>query len=236
LIDHSIKSPEDLKSVSKHRFLGSIPYEKDSLYLSESLRIISTSINNSLIKTNSNSLLVTSALPKDGKTSFSVKLAVAVAKANSRVLVIDGDFRKPSLHKIFNIPNEKGLSNLLSNDNIENSFYETSIKNLFIIPAGVLSSDISELLHSPKLSLFISWAEKNFDKVIVDCAAAINLADSIVYANYIHNLVFVIKSRKTNMYIAQRALKSLEETGGNVIGVVLNMYKDKQLSKYKPYY
>jgi capsular exopolysaccharide synthesis family protein len=240
-MDFSIKTPKDVTMITKHHFLGSTPYKKDPLSLNESLSSISISINQLLKESNSNSFLVTSALPSEGKTRLSADLAVAFTKIGFRVLVIDSDFRKPSLHKIFNIPNEKGLSYLLSNDNnesssFENSFYETSTKGLFVIPAGVLCSDISELIYSPKLASFISWAEKNFDRVILDCPATINVADSILYATYINNLIFVIKAKVTNMHIAKRALNILEKTGINIVGIVLTMYEDKKLSKYKAYY
>jgi polysaccharide biosynthesis transport protein len=176
------------------------------------------------------SLLVTSSQPGEGKTTVSVNLALSLARLGRRVLLVDGDTRRPCIHRIFGLSNNMGLTNYLSGDDQWQRYVrELGAAGISILPAGPATPESTELLSSPRLHSLMAGALQTYDFVVVDSPALfINLADARILSGAVDGSVFVVRSGYTPRDMAMRAL----EQANKVIGVVLNDLHPKSLPGY----
>ena len=250
-LDKTIKSPDDIKEILKLPFIGIVPLSNNkkakSEYemmlndsnniMAEQIRNIRTMLNFTLAKDNDASLLIASSIQGEGKSFLSANLAVAIAQTNKKVLLIDGDLRKSRLHKVFKLSNEKGLSNIWTNDkNVADFGYnvqESDVKNLFVVTSGTRPPNPSELLNTSILQNFVEWAKTNYDVVIVDCPAVMPVSDTLIWGTYINKAVFVIKQGSTNANIALSAIERTQKTGIKILGGIISQYKYQTLSYSK---
>jgi len=180
-------------------------------------------------------LLVTSALPREGKSFTSANLAqVIVRQHGRRVLLIDADLRNPQLHKLLGAERGPGLFEYLRSEADEFSIMQRgSMENLFFIPAGTASSNPAELLANGRLRTLLNRVEGMFDWVIIDSAPAVPVSDAALLANDCDGVLLVVRSNSTPMDAARRAAKEFADR--NVVGVVLNGITP-ELSPYTQYY
>jgi|SRR5450432_534584 protein-tyrosine kinase len=180
-------------------------------------------------------LLVTSALPKEGKSFTACNLAqVIVRQHGRRALLIDGDLRNPRLHKALGAELGPGLSEYLRSENDEFSVIQRGpMENLFLIPAGVNTGNPAELLANGRLKFLLSRLETVFDWIIIDSPPAVPVADAALLANFCDGVLLVVRSNSTPMDAARQARKEFAER--NVVGVVLNGITP-DLSPYSQYY
>lgn len=201
---------------------------------SEAIRTLRTNIQFSLSANSANTFMVTSSLPSDGKSFVSSNLSVSFAMMDLKVLLIDCDMRKGRLHKVFDIQNEKGLSNLLLDDlkNIKKYIQKTKIDNLSIIPIGIVPPNPSELLNSEKFKKLIENVKDSYDLVILDTPPIESVADPLIIAKYVDEAVIVTSYKRTPMEDLMDSKKSLEASGVKIAGVVINKMEHRKGSKY----
>lgn len=207
--------------------------------VAEAIRIIRTNLEFSGVDKKVKTILITSSVPSEGKSFISTNLATAFAQNGSKVLLMDCDMRKGRLHKIFDIPNEKGLSNLLL-ENVETKFKsyvkKTKIDNLYLLPKGVVPPNPSELLNSPKTKALLKVLSEKFDYIILDGTPVNGLTDSIILTKYVDKTVIVASVNYTKTNELEFTKKSLISVGADIAGVIVNRTPDTHSSYYGNYY
>ena len=181
------------------------------------------------------SLMVTSALPDDGKSAMALGLAMSAARLHKRVLLIDANLREPSVHKQLNLPNEQGLSTILASDiNLPNqiSIQSSGSSYIDILTAGPQPADPAHLLSSPRMGQLIAGFEDNYDLVIVDAPPVIGLVDAMLTGSYCRSVVLVASIGRVTRGQLTQATAMLSKL--NLIGVVANGVSNSN-STYVPY-
>ncbi|MBO9130033.1 CpsD/CapB family tyrosine-protein kinase [Bacillus sp. 165] len=204
--------------------------------ISEQYRNIRTNIQFSAVDTDIRSLMVTSANPGEGKTTTTANLAVVFAQQGKKVLLVDTDLRKPSLHEMFRTDNILGLTSILSKQGtLEKCIRKTEDANLHFLPCGAIPPNPAELLGSAAMKDFIEKAQSQYDLVIFDTPPVLAVTDAQVMANQCDSIVMVVRSGQTEKEQALKAKALLENAKGKLLGVVLNDKKQKE-SEYYYYY
>ena len=207
--------------------------------VAEAIRIIRTNLEFSGVDKKKHSVLITSSVPSEGKSFISTNLATAFAQNGSKVLLMDCDMRKGRLHKIFNIVNDRGLSNLLL-ENVETKFSsyikKTNIENLYLLPKGVVPPNPSELLNSPKTKVLLRTLSDRFDYIILDGTPVNGLTDSLILTKYVDKTVIVASLNYTKTSDLEFTKKSLMSVGADIAGVIVNKTQDIHGNYYGNYY
>jgi capsular exopolysaccharide synthesis family protein len=178
------------------------------------------------------SLVVTSALAGEGESTFALGLAISAARLHQRVLLIDGDLRSPSLHKMLGLPNEIGLANLLIDNSpiplIQKNTDESEYGNLAVLTAGTGSTDPAKLLSSQRLRRLISTFEKSYDLVIIDAPPTLGMVDAMLLASRASGVLMVGRIDHVSRSEVIKASSSLGRL--NLVGIIANDVPDKGLS------
>jgi protein-tyrosine kinase len=204
--------------------------------ISEQYRTIRTNIQFSTVDKDIRSIMVTSSGPGEGKSTTTANLAVVFAQQGKKVLMIDGDLRKPTVHYTFRLNNHIGVTNVLTKQtSLENAIRETDQENLFILPSGPIPPNPAELLGSRAMGEMLANAYELFDLVIFDTPPVIAVTDAQVLANQCNGVVLVVSSGKTENEMAVRAKELLINANAKLLGVVLNNKQQKE-SQYYYYY
>lgn len=256
VMDDSIKYPDEVERVLGLPLLGIIPklnrkrsasnkpvalevHEDPRSTLAEAYRSVRTALQFSTAEGAPKRLVVTSTTRNEGKSTTSLALAINFAQMGQRVLLIDGDMRNPTVHKLLGIPNDFGLSNLLSSDNRgDKMITPTSIPNLSVLTAGPIPPNPVDLLTGPKLLLLLNITSAlGIDYVIVDAPPMLGLADSVVLGNQLQNVLFVVQASSTRKTQIKNALRRLRQGGLVPRGVVLTQTLQHALPQdYESYY
>jgi capsular exopolysaccharide synthesis family protein len=233
-LDDTVKTPDDVAKQLGLPLLGLVPAirgERVPLLtetvphdFGEAFRSLRTSLVFTSGTEGPRIIAVTSTQPLEGKTTTACNLAMALALGGMRVLLIDADMRRPGLHKVVGIENEVGLSHLLVGQaRTREVVQHTSEPNLFVIAAGRIPPNPSELLASERMQAFIGNLQAGpFDWVIVDTPPVLAVTDAVLVARLVSGVVFVIGSEMTRAAHAQRAVETLMAGKPKSIGVVLN--------------
>jgi capsular exopolysaccharide synthesis family protein len=178
--------------------------------------------------------MVTSCGKSEGKTTTAIALAINFAQLGQRVLLIDADMRKSAVHKALRMPNERGLSNLLSGDRgSEMLIQPTVIPNLSVLLAGPTPPDPVELLMGPKLAMLMEKAQElGFSQVVIDGPPLLGIADAVVLGNQIQHVVFAVKASSTKKDSIKDAMRRLRNAGIAPMGVVLTHARNEHSSDY----
>jgi len=210
---------------SKKRELGGIvTLSNPESLASEAYRTFRTNLQFLAVQRKISSILTTSAAAEEGKTVTTANLAVALAQAGRRVVVVSADLRRPTMERYFDLGNEEGLSSWLISEDRElwEFVQDPGIPNLRIIPSGPVPPNPAELLASPKLAHGIRLLEQNCDLVLVDSPPILAVADAAILANHVGGTVLVTDAGKTHRSAVIRAKEELERVGGVILGCVFN--------------
>jgi capsular exopolysaccharide synthesis family protein len=168
-------------------------------------------------------LLVTSAVPSEGKTTVACSIAIAMAQAGQRVALVDCDLRRPRLHRIFDKGNEEGLTTvLLDPETLDHALTTVDVPGLHLLTSGPIPPNPAELLHSETFGRVLQELEKRFDRVIFDSPPLIPVTDAAVLSTRVDGAVLVVKPFMTRKEVARHAARSLRDVGGRILGAVLN--------------
>lgn len=198
----------------------------------EAYRSLRTSIKFSLIDKPIKTIVVTSSLAGEGKSTVVVNLAYSLSQDGARVLVIDCDLRKPSIHENFLLANEKGLTDVLFGKSDLKGVTKKIEDSLFLITAGTILPNPAEILGSKEMENLIKELKINFDYIIIDTPPILPVSDTLLLVSKAYATLIVVKARKTKEKMVKESYERLIEAKANVIGTVLNE-SDKSLdNKY----
>jgi capsular exopolysaccharide synthesis family protein len=167
-------------------------------------------------------LLVTSPNPREGKSTVVSNLGIALSQVGKRVLLVDGDLRRPRLHHIFGLPNTIGLGNLISGDTPDELGIPTDRPNLSVLPAGSADESVTALLYSDRLRELVAQFRREFDIVIVDAPPVLSVADARVLARLSDGVLLVLRSGVTARESGTMAAQQLRDDGARILGTILN--------------
>src|SRR5699024_3717346 len=204
--------------------------------ISEQYRTIRTNIQFSSVDEELRSILFTSSGPGEGKSMTTANIAVTYAQQGKKVLLIDADLRKPTVHYTFRLDNLKGLSNVLVGDVLlEEAIHTTSIDHLDVISSGPIPPNPSELLGSRKMRAILERAKEQYDLVIFDTPPVLAVTDAQIMADFVDGAMLVVRSKVTELDAATRAVEALKPAKARLLGTVLND-REKKGSNYYYYY
>jgi len=208
------------------------------LFISEDYRTVRTSLLLSHADNPPKSIVFTSSLPAEGKTCTCANLAVSFAQLDKKVLLIDTDLRKPRMHRIFDTKNNKGLSGYLAGKQDFNDVkFLTSIKNIWLVPSGLIPPNPAELLNSKRMGYLLEEVKNDFDIILVDSPPVLAVVDSVITSSLVDTTVMVIKSGKTTTKNFAGAYEELKRAKVNIAGVIFNEVKiGKDGYNYMSYY
>ncbi|MEC3654442.1 CpsD/CapB family tyrosine-protein kinase [Bacillus siamensis] len=203
---------------------------------SEQYRTIRTNIEFSSVDTEVKSLLITSAGPEEGKSTTAANLAVVFAQQGKKVLLIDADLRKPTVHFTFKLDNGTGLTSLLLQQiPFQKAVLRAEEANLDILTSGPIPPNPAELLSTGAMRDLLSEASAVYDKVIVDTPPVLAVADTKILGSYTDGAIMVISSGKTDKEKAAKAKEALDYCPCKLLGAVMNGKKQTKHSDYAYY-
>jgi polysaccharide biosynthesis transport protein len=234
-LDDSIKFPDEVERFTGLALLGVIPMinttratirdqvTKDPRsVLAESYRSLRTALQFSTARGAPRTLVVTSCTKNEGKSTTSFSTALAMSQLGKRVLLVDGDMRNPSIHKMFNGDHNVGLSNLLSSEADPIAVTRiTEFPNLFYISSGPLPPNPAELLSGGQLAKLLAPTFTSFDHIVIDAPPIMGIADAVILCKHVDATLFVIESSSTRKTSIRNALKRLHQAGAHPLGAVL---------------
>lgn len=205
--------------------------------ISESYRSLRTNMDFSSIDEKLQVLMVTSAGPGEGKSTTITNLAITYAQSERKVILLDGDLRKPTAHHTFGISNRLGLSSVISQQcSLEEATQVTDIPNLHVITSGVIPPNPAEMMASKKMTALIDQLRQTYDIVLIDTPPLLAVTDAQVISTKCDGVVLVVDQGKVKRDIAIKAVKSLENVNARILGVVLNNVKRKTNEEAYYYY
>jgi len=247
-LDQTVKSPDEAEERLGVPVLGMVPLLKSKEEIpekavlkspgsafAESYKNIRTSLLLSSAEGVPKNMLVTSVTMEEGKSTTAVNIALAFAQSDYRVLLVDGDLRKPRIHKIFGLDNTKGFSTWLAGMTDMEIVRNGPVDNLSLVTSGPVPPNPSELLSSARVNEFIKVLNEKYDFIIFDSPPMMSVTDSLLLSKALESTIFVIRAGKTTYETVARSLKSLSDINSNMLGVVLNA-ADVKKSNYYYYY
>lgn len=201
--------------------------------ISEAYRGIRTSIEFSNIDKEIKTITVTSTKQNEGKSTVIVNLAVTFANLDKRVLILDGDLRNPSVHKMLGVSNAKGLTNILVNNEDFNECIQcTDVKNLYVLTGGSIPPNPSEILSSKKMKEFVKRLKEQYDYIFIDAPPIGIVTDAGIISTYVDGCIFVVAVNEADIEHIKLSKERLESVGANILGTVLNKMELKGSDNY----
>lgn len=234
-IDEGIADPSEVPDLLGLPLLGTVPkVEGDDLLAElndrkspvvEAYLAIQASLELATSGGIARSISVTSTRPKEGKSTTSYALAHTLARSGRKVVLVDADMRMPMVHNEFALPNERGLSNLLSStSDLDATVQRAAIDNLSIVTSGPLPPNAAELLSGPRFGQVVAELLTRFDNVVVDGPPVMGLADAALIANGVEGTVYTVESRSVRSDNIRAALGRLRAANATIYGVVLTKF------------
>ncbi|PLS01507.1 CpsD/CapB family tyrosine-protein kinase [Neobacillus cucumis] len=204
--------------------------------ISEQYRTIRTNIQYSSVDEEVRAIMVTSSGPSEGKSTTAANLAVTFSQLGKKVLLVDADLRKPTVHHTFQVNNIFGFTTVLTKQaTLEKTVIKTEEDDLYILTCGPIPPNPAELLSSKSMEQFIIDAKEMFDYVIFDTPPLLAVADPQILANQCDGTILVVYSEKTEIDQAKKSKELLQNAQGKLLGVVLN-HKEIKKNDYYYYY
>ena len=246
-LDTSVKTLEDVERYLQVPVLAVIPKDISLLHRqrgstpdAEAYRILRTNIEFNRKNPEDNAITVVSGGAGEGKSTTLMNLSYICAQGGYTTLMIDADLRRPRLHTYFGINNSVGLTNYLTTDlMLEDVILQTPVDNLYFMPSGILPVDAAGILNSRRMSELIQDVKQRFDLIFVDSPPILGVSDASVIASEVDLSIIVVQHRKLPRNMLLRVKQSIENVGGNILGVVLNnvdVRSDSQYQYYTSYY
>jgi len=243
-VNDTVKTPDDVRIKLQMAFLGAVPKKETESVLeelqdsgssiSESYFSIATSLQLASDMGVPKTLLVTSTRASEGKSTTTWAIAQSFARIGKRVLLIDGDMRKPSFKT--GLDNQTGLSNLLTNNEpLADHVMRTEVENIWLLTAGPAPPNPAELLSSTRLASLLREGASHFDLVIVDGPPVLGLADAPLLGSVCHGALVVVEAGKTRTKAAIEALNRLRAAGTHLVGAILTRHRHEAASGYSYY-
>ncbi len=201
--------------------------------ISEQYRTIRTNIQFSFIDEKMRSLMVTSSSPSEGKSTTAANLAIVFAQQGKKVLLIDADLRKPTMHYTFRLNNYTGLTSVLTHSSsLLSACQETNVENLYVLTSGPIPPNPAELLSSKMMDNCLQQLHESFDLIIFDTPPVLAVTDAQILANKCDGTILVVASGKTEIGAAVKAKELLAAANAKLLGVVLNQRKQREGHHY----
>ncbi|ADL50329.1 CpsD/CapB family tyrosine-protein kinase [Clostridium cellulovorans] len=207
--------------------------------ISETYRTLRTNIQYANIDGDLRSIIITSSSPSEGKSTTVANLAIATAQTGKKILIIDADLRKPSVHKKFGISNQLGLTNVLTEQcEIFSAIQKSEVRNLYILASGPIPPNPSELLGSKKMQNLLDLLKSKFDMVIIDTPPVLAVTDSQILSTEVDGVILVAVYGKTDKKALIKAKERLDKVDANLLGSILTRVpaNSKNGSSYYYYY
>jgi len=232
-LDDTVKTPDDVEQATGLSTVGTIGRLDDKHEelimaaeplspISEAFRVLRTNIRFSGVDEPLRTILVTSPGPTEGKSLTVANLAIAMAQTGLRVVLIDGDLRRPRQHRLFGLHPRGGLTGSLLESSTDGHLQAVEIEGLTILPAGDLPPNPAELLGSQRMRELLDELVQEADIVLIDSPPVLPVTDAVVLAQAVDGVLLVMDVGETRREMARQAVESLRQVGGNPIGVVLN--------------
>ncbi|WP_422659321.1 CpsD/CapB family tyrosine-protein kinase [Paenibacillus sp. EC2-1] len=191
--------------------------------ISEVYRLLRTKIHFASKDQALKTLMITSTQAGEGKTTTISNLAVTYTQEGKKVLLIDADMRKPSLHRVFSQPNHQGLSTLLMGQtSVEDSIQETIIDQLFLLPSGPIPANSSELLDSVVMRELLELFKQQYDVILIDTPSVLSVSDSVIVSALCDGVVMIVASGKVRKDHLKKAKEQLDHVNARMLGIVIN--------------
>ena len=251
-LDRTVKAPQDIETMLGQALLGVIPsfamdtkgrYPPD-LYVAyhprstvaEACRAIRTNLMFVGADKTLKTLLLTSSLPREGKTLCCVSLGTVLAKSGAKTLIIDCDLRRPRIARAFGLSATSGLTNVLVGElSLDEAIRSSDVENLSVLPAGPTPPNPAELLNGQHFRKLLEQVSERFDRVLIDSPPAVPVTDPAILSTLVDGVVLIVRHGKTPKEAAQRATQHVLDVGGHIVGVVLNDI-DVSGKGYRSYY
>lgn len=258
-LDQRLRSAEEIKQTLSLPILGVVPHilgpatpqhrglqlKSDPMSdVAEGYRTVRTSVYFGTPAGTARTLLITSPAPSEGKSTLASNLAIAMAQAGNRILLLDADFRKPTQHKIFQIERNVGLSNVLAEQaSLREALFQTDVPGLDVLPCGPIPSNPSEILNSQSFADVLAELSSKYDHVLLDSPPLMPVTDSRILAANCDATLLAVRAEKTGRKAAVYTRDVLRSVGARLLGVVVNdvprrksvygyYYTDAQLYSY----
>lgn len=204
--------------------------------MAEAYRTLRTNLGFASMDKNFRTILFSSTSPRDGKSSVASNLAVVMAQAGYRVVLVDADLRKPAQHRIFNTDNRMGFTNCLLKDvDIQTALHKSAVENLHILTSGPIPPNPAEILNSGRTDAILQELLDSYDYVFIDAPPVLAVTDASILSTKVDGVVLIVNYGNTRTDLAKKACDQFEKANAKVIGVVLNQVK-MDTSDYKYYY
>ena len=246
-LDNTVKSPEDIEerfelpvlgAIERHRDKNStvvdVVLEQENSVISESFKNLRTSILLSAAGGPPRMLLVTSMGAKEGKSTIASCLAVSMARNGLKVLLLDGDMRRPQVHSYFRIGNTTGLSAFLAGNGAKELITREVVPNMDILTSGPLPPNPSELLSSERLDVLLKKSREKYDMVIMD-APPLGVADAMILSRKADGVMLLARAGESRYEMLDKGIRKLGEVSAQMIGIVLNCFDAKKSGYYYNY-
>ncbi|MDR6505104.1 polysaccharide biosynthesis tyrosine autokinase [Arthrobacter oryzae] len=245
ILDNRIRGEMDLRHVTNAPLLGGISFDQDAVKKplltqsesqsprAESFRQLRTNLQFANVSGRAKTVLMTSSLPGEGKSTTATNLAIALAQAGQSVCLIDADLRRPMVNEYLGLDRNAGLTTaLVGESDVDDLLQPWGDDNLFVLTSGQIPPNPSELLGSVEMKDLIVQLEHTFDHVVIDAPPLLPVTDAAVLSQHVGGVVVVVGSQKLRQNDLQKALNALDMVGSNILGIVLNRLPAKGPDAY----
>jgi capsular exopolysaccharide synthesis family protein len=242
-LDNTVKSPEAAEELVGAPLLGVLPmlsqsrqhaiadaperdltvFKDPTCLAAEACRSIRTNMLFISAQKEFSLFSVTSPGPQDGKTTVAINLAITMAQAGGRVLLIDTDMRKPRIHKSFGLESDKGISSVMAGDlQLKDAICKSEIPNLDVLPCGPMPPNPAELLHTERFRQILAQCRRSYDRVVLDSPPIAPVTDPAIIGSVTDGVVLVLRAGHTTREAAKFARRQLADAGARILGIVIN--------------
>ncbi len=205
--------------------------------IAEAYRSVRTNLQFVNVDQAKKTILITSAAPGEGKSTTTGNLGVSMALGGVKTLLVDSDLRRPTLHKLFNLPNTAGLSSTLADQApLSRGLHATQIPNLSVLTSGPIPPNPAEMLASKRMLDMVEQLKSQYDLIFFDSPAIISVSDSMVLASLVDSVVLVVRAGAFPNDVIRNAKNQLESVKATFLGVILNSVDLRRDGYYYRYY